>query len=235
MIRVLVANVFIVAGLTFAPLSAGAEAFSWHDSSGTQFFGTNPPPGAVNVKKLQARSFSRYSSEKVIRTYNKSADSASRMAKHQVKETDLPTTNFDEAPLEGDRPGPRARLVEAPELSTGSTVNIPGNSASATLEQGKITVTHDVNQWVSACKVVVRNTGPIAAQKVLVSFEFEDGTIVPAKGPEIIAPRGESVYFIAPENLPVKVHYQRPARTVTGISYQKLPRPKVILQSTPTA
>ena len=63
---------YIIALLCFFELSitpSHAETYRWTDSNGKIFVGNNPPPGAKNVQPIESKSYSKYSSDKVIDAY----------------------------------------------------------------------------------------------------------------------------------------------------------------------
>ena len=109
---------------------------------------------------------------------------------------------------------------------------------SVRLEEGKLTVNHDEQGRVVNCKVIVRNTTDLIAKNVLVSFEFEDGSIIPARGPESIAGMGEGMYYIEPAQLPVVVALDDRERPKIGPDGKevppKMPKPQVVIQSSPS-
>jgi len=194
------ALLFLTSGLV---TSASADAYRWQDNHGNVFYGTKPPAGAVGVAKLEAKSFSRYSSDKVLRGHRSDIPASTRT---RIKEEDLPVLT-EEAQTTTEEP----------------SINLPPK-----LEQGRLIVTHGSNQEITSCKVTIRNSGSETAKKVGVTFEFEDGSILPGAGPDAISARGEAVYFISPEHLPVTIK-----RTFDGVSFKQAPRPKVIFQFSP--
>ena len=67
-----------------------------------------------------------------------------------------------------------------------------------------ILTTNDEGEVIK-CQVLVKNRSSIPATGVTVRFEFEDGSLIPAVGPQTIPPQGQSSYEIPEEVLPVKV------------------------------
>ncbi len=46
---------------------AHAQAYRWEDEAGNTFYGSTPPPNAVNRKSISSGSFSRYSSKRMLK------------------------------------------------------------------------------------------------------------------------------------------------------------------------
>ncbi len=67
---ILIFTAVSVAGILCSDLPSSAAAdngsYSWVDRRGHIIYGTKPPDGAAEVKKLNTRALSRYSSEKVL-------------------------------------------------------------------------------------------------------------------------------------------------------------------------
>jgi len=201
-----------------------AEAFRWEDSSGNQYYGSTPPSGAQNVTRLQGKSYSKYSSERVTRGYRGDGNSRAR-----IKEQDLPILT---EPLPREETVAEQDAEQNPTAAVNVGASFGGTSfgGKVKLTQGRLSVTHGATQEITSCKVSVKNPSKVTAKKVVVTFEFEDGTFVPGSGPDAISASGEAVYFIAPEHLPIQVK-----REFDGVSYKQAPRPKVMIQSSPEA
>ena len=116
-----------------------------------------------------------------------------------------------------------SRAQMAPEKSMAKTEDSLGAPLAApSLEQGKITMDLSPENLVTSCLVDVKNSGQLDATNVTVSFEFVDGTIIQAKGPEKIT-GGETVQFSIPQTqLPVTVALEEGAL--------KIPEPSIIMQ-----
>ncbi|MCB0345631.1 MAG: DUF4124 domain-containing protein [Bdellovibrionales bacterium] len=116
-----------------------------------------------------------------------------------------------------------SRAQMAPEKSMAKTEDSLGAPLAApSLEQGKITMDLSPENLVTSCLVDVKNSGQLDATNVTVSFEFVDGTIIQAKGPEKIT-GGETVQFSIPKTqLPVTVALEEGAL--------KIPEPSIIMQ-----
>ncbi len=85
------------------------------------------------------------------------------------------------------------------------TVERRAKSPEVRLEQGQLMVKHDDQRRITECSVTVKNTGSMAAHRVIVSFAFEDGKQIPGRGPEGIEPQGQALFAAAPEDLPLAV------------------------------
>ena len=62
----------------------------------------------------------------------------------------------------------------------------------------------DAGQIIS-CRVVVQNPSTETYREVNVAFEFIDGTLVPAIGPEVVAAQSSAQYTLPQELLPMKL------------------------------
>lgn len=94
--------------------------------------------------------------------------------------------------------------------------------AEPALEQGKLQVELGPDNSVTATSVEVKNTGAAAAAHVTISFEFADGTIVQAQGPDTLAGGQSATYSIPPPQLPISITLEEGAA--------KVPDPSVIIQ-----
>jgi hypothetical protein len=143
-------------------------AYKWEDSAGRTMFGSNPPPNARNVRKVIGDSFSRYSSDRLIK--GNSGKKVDKAAKIDKKDIAL-------AKPRPEMPRPAELIQEGVQLKKG-----PKNE-------------------VTACSVVIENTGQEIARGIQVSFEFPDGTLLQADGPAELQ-GGERGTFSAP-HLPI--------------------------------
>lgn len=105
---------------------------------------------------------------------------------------------------------PAGRSISAPERRGGSRdgtarASIREESLLTDLSQGALELSHDEKRRVTKCRVPVQNTSSIPAQGIIVSFEFQDGTLIPGVGPDSLAPGEEATYAIPDEFLPVVV------------------------------
>ena len=59
--------------------SAGAEnAYRWVDAHGRTTYGSKPPANAKNVETLNPKSYSKYSSTKLLKGYGRSGSAATQ-------------------------------------------------------------------------------------------------------------------------------------------------------------
>ncbi len=73
--------------LVFIPVTVSADgAYSWKDKSGKTNFGSNPPKGATEIKKLSGDKFSRYSGSKSLAPYERTR---ANLAEIEVKDADI--------------------------------------------------------------------------------------------------------------------------------------------------
>ncbi|MFN8391689.1 MAG: hypothetical protein U0136_15480 [Bdellovibrionota bacterium] len=187
-------------------------AFHWKDSRGNDHYGTNPPKDASSVQSLSGNRVSRYSSDRLLKHAQGGV----------VSETDIKNKMFSEAtnptPVRTITKGqkPAAAVTQVPQIKEEPLI--------PELTQGDLTVKHDAQKRVTDCSVVVANRASIPAQNVLVSFEFEDGTLVPGVGPASIDADSTAKYSIPQEMLPIAVQGKDPADP-------KGPRPKVSIKA----
>ncbi len=70
--------------------SASAEVYSWEDRDGRVHYGTKPPKGSIRKKALAPKTYSTYSSKKLLKGYGINPDAPSKV---QTPKTDsLPVT-----------------------------------------------------------------------------------------------------------------------------------------------
>ncbi len=81
----------------FASAAFAADAYQWEDGAGHIFFGENPPPTAKNVKKLNAKRYSKYSSEKLLAPYKKYVRAAKLTGDTPLEQSTAETTLETEA------------------------------------------------------------------------------------------------------------------------------------------
>jgi hypothetical protein len=177
----------LIAGLTtiavqhsplHSPASVRAEnAFSWEDRDGNIFFGGKPPVGAKNVKSVAGKSFSRYSSEKLLRPYRARA----ALKEAEIKESDLSAVHLPPPPIPG----------------------APGAEEELPLEAQPVAVEYNAEHQVTKCEVIIKNPAAIPIGNFTVSFEFADGTLISASGPTEIGPQTEGKFIVPPEGLPL--------------------------------
>lgn len=150
----------------------------------------------------------------------------------------LPAKNFSRYSSSKLLSGYRTRMTEARAAVAPAAAVEEVNliAAVSRLEESKLVVNHNDKGHVTNCKVTVRNVGDAAASDVLVSFEFDDGSIVPAKGPQIIGGKSEGLYYIEPDHLPLVISRPqvKPLSEDAPKKSLALPKPKVIIQSSPS-
>ncbi len=184
--------------LCFAPAAAFADgAYRWKDASGRDHFGSNPPKDAIDLQSLNGHRFSRYSTSKLLKGYNRSALSTS---------STLEETGFNESSLPKPK---RGKSVDTPVARSSGSVKSSDidlePQQSAQLEQGQIMVKRGPKGEITHCSLSVKNAGLTPAKNVLVTFEFEDGSLVPAFGAEVIEGYSEEEYSIPQDLLPVSI------------------------------
>ena len=185
--NLLLFSLALLAFFSELPAAHADGAYRWKDSQGRDHFGSNPPKDAMNLQSLSGRSFSRYSSEKLLKPL-KSIELA-----EQVKEQEALQK------IEVTEP----KNAKAKQAT--ARASIREENLVAELEQGALEVKHDAEKRVTDCQVTVKNPAAIPATNVLVSFEFEDGTLIPGKGPDTIDADSSAKYIIPEEMLPVTV------------------------------
>lgn len=174
--------------LSVTPEARADGAYHWKDAAGRDHYGSNPPKDARAIEPLAGKSYSRYSSEKLLKPYKgmavTEADMRSRLGSPEDEK-------FGATKFKGPQPAlpPIGEEELIPELT-----------------QADLTVRHDAQKRVTECTVIVKNSASIPANNVLVSFEFEDGTLVPATGPESIDADSTAKYIISDGLLPVTVN-----------------------------
>ena len=94
---------------------------------------------------------------------------------------------------------------------------IPEPSRPAELKHGKLSLTLNQDGNIASCKTTVENKGDLTAANITVSFEFDNGIIVPALGQEVLSGGEAASFEIEQSHLPIPV---------TGNTKE----PKVIIQ-----
>jgi hypothetical protein len=169
-----------------------AQTYSWTDATGKTIYGTKPPKAATEVKKFNTKNLSRYSSKKVLqrlgwRASLKNPENLNSQVKKQSSE-------------------------QAFDSALKSENETPSNSTPANLEHGPISLgfaeggpSHDTSTTIDKCEVTVSNLGSRKASEVNVAFEFEDGTLIPATGPDSIEAGKTEKYFVPDGLLPLEI------------------------------
>jgi hypothetical protein len=162
--------------LLFFPGSSSADGFyRWLDKGGRTVYGSKPPAGARDVKLLHGKPLSRYSSDKMLNRLG-------WKDQHNKQKSGSKSAS-------GGKSNPE----------------LPVTAQPAKLEHETPQVSYDESGSVSACQVKVNNSGKLPAQEVSTAFEFSDGTLIPALGPETIEAESSAVYTIPEELLPLRI------------------------------
>ncbi|MBL7662403.1 DUF4124 domain-containing protein [bacterium] len=219
MLRLFVVILLITLASSSLSEDRADDLYRWQDSSGQMVFGTKPPANAQKLEKLEKQTITRYSSKKLIQAYQPGPTTEPIVEKDVLLNQNLDPNS--ETPQEVKK----TPLEEQPptEISSPDEKNF---DLKATLTPGKTKITHGNQNEITSCKVNVKNNSSIAANKVLVMFEFEDGTTISAAGPEKVSPNEEATYYIPPDKLPVRIEQKKQA----GISYPAKPKPKITIQ-----
>ncbi|MBP9838296.1 MAG: DUF4124 domain-containing protein [Proteobacteria bacterium] len=188
---------FIIFTLTTFIQTTNAEVYHWLDADGKEHYSSRAPKSAAKVGTFKGKPFSRYSSSKLLKPYNNFAP------KLKVEEKDIiaKTTKADL----NNKSQARASLADEPILTE--------------IEKSEVSIELTDDQKVKSCSITLKNTSTIPATNILVSFEFEDGTLIPASGADSIAPNSSAVYKIAEDTLPLSV---KPLSTELGIQSPKV-------------
>ena len=165
-----------IGGLFFVVEIARAEdVYSWHDSRGNVFFGSNPPKNAVDLKKVGPHKISRYSSERVVNGFKVSDKNSRGILKKSSGNT----------------------------AGAGNAPRIKGSPAHLTYESPIITF-NDRGE-ITSCAVEVSNEGKSLAADVLVQMTFPDGTFITAVGPEKLKAGEQSNFGLPENSVPLRI------------------------------
>ena len=74
--------VLIIILLLFASLAQAENAYRWEGKDGKTYYGSKPPKNAKNVEKLKGEGFSKYSTKKLIKTYESKGKSTKEAKKN---------------------------------------------------------------------------------------------------------------------------------------------------------
>ena len=176
--KILISN--ILAFTLVASVCRADSAYQWTDEQGRVFFGSKPPKNATGVAPVKANNYSRYKPSPALTKMRK--ESRARLG--NVKETDLVVPPKDSFDLKSESPTSQTALelsVETPVVKVGS------------------------QQEIQSCVVTVKNQTPVDVQGIQVSFEFPDGTLIPAAGPARLNTGQASLYIVGTEQLPLKL------------------------------
>lgn len=179
--------------LLLIPATVYADgAFRWIGADGKTHFGSNPPADAKQVTSLGGKSFSRYSSARAI-----GKDPSTRAS-----------LGNEPAPTVAPKPSRSARIQEVDlTVAPFGALNPPQGQI---LKRGRLTIERNATLQVTKCSVMVKNPGHEPANNIRVNFEFEDGTLVPARGPDLLRPRSEAAYEIPKNQLPLEIASMSP-------------------------
>lgn len=201
-----------------------ASAYRWTDAEGHEYFGSKPPADARNLKPLSGRSYSRYSSERMIKAYSAYSNktySDSKLSGEGTLAVDTPTLApqaSSSSPGSSTKPRIKERSLEltAARAKLEEETQIPPSNAQISgLEQSKLLLKHDDKFRVLSCSVVVHNTSSIPAANLILSFEFPDGTLVPGVGPETLDPGQSATYQVPADMLPLLINNAKNASDAT--------------------
>lgn len=176
------------------------SAYQWTDEQGRVFFGSKPPKNAFAISTIKARTYSRYKPSPALTKLSKSQG---RGRIGDVKEMNLPIPTKDSFEVKSDRPTSQTQL----ELSIDAPVVKVGVVKVGTGEE------------IESCSVMVKNKTPVDVEGIQISFEFSDGTLVPATGPSRLNIGQAALYAVDSEQLPIMLE--------SGSA----PKPKVILNT----
>lgn len=119
--------------------------------------------------------------------------------------------------------------VALPKLNEPRT--LPNLEISGGLVARAPSITFSKELGITKCETVVLNPTDHPIERIAVAFEFDDGTWLPANGPELLATGAEAIYAVAENQLPVKIH--APVATSANTNEnneQPEPKPRVVLQ-----
>jgi hypothetical protein len=169
---------WLLAGVSIlCPAAANADTalYRWQNSDGKIVFGSKPPANARDVTTVSGRSFSRYSSKKLITGYG--------------YKSKAPDTKTD-------------KQVEVISETQGIDSALP---LVAKLSHGQVLHEVNANSEVTKCEVEIQNSGGETADSIRVSFSFADGTLVPADGPAKLKSGEKARFFLPTSRLPIKL------------------------------
>jgi hypothetical protein len=164
-----------------ASVCIAENAYKWTDDQGRVFFGSKPPKNATGVSAVKAATYSRYKASPAL-TKLKKTEGRARLG--NIKEADIALPIKDTFEVKNDAPTKESQL----ELSSETPVVKVG-----------------AQDEIESCSVTVKNKTPVDVEGVQVSFEFSDGTLVPAVGPARLNVGQGALYSIDTEQLPLKL------------------------------
>ena len=221
-----------ILALFFLPSqSLAGDVYSWKDSSGRIIYGSRPPSSAVKKKSLSAKTFSTYSSNKLLKGYGLSDEEIASGGKEYLARGSLKTEVLKVEGLDSDDLDPRYPVegkLEVESLPEPEIESQPAeeeiqakkkteeaktketfaevvfqNSTGLNLELGDSSVIHDKENHIVALGAQIKNLDKKDLKGIAVGFAFENGSYAPALGPKEIG-IGQSVDFdVPPDLLPI--------------------------------
>lgn len=91
---------------------------------------------------------------------------------------------------------PKSSSEETPKTNSSRGIN-------AYLEHEEVVVERNAQNKITSCSVTVKNSGKKLAEKVLVTFQFKDGTLIPTSGADQISAGKEELYVVSSPHLPI--------------------------------
>ena len=186
--------VLVLFSLPMTTVCRADTAYRWTDDEGKIVFGSKPPAGARNVAPVTAKNFSRYSPSKVLaKRVSENVKSEGRGRLNSVKEKNIVIA-----------PAKETSALEKTTSEKTTDEAIPNDSAvELSVEPASVKV-GSLGEIIS-CLTTVKNKTQLDVDGVQVSFEFPDGSLLPADGPSRLNAKQGAVYSIRAESLPVKL------------------------------
>ena len=178
-------NLTVFSFFVLASVCLADTAYKWTDNQGRIFFGTKPPKSAGEVSIIKARTYSRYKPSPSLAKLTNSG----RARLGRVKEVDLPL------------PPKHSPTKDTFEIKT----ETPTNQTQVELSVDTPIIKVGAQDEIESCSVTVKNKTSLDVEGVQISFEFADGTLVPAVGPSRLNIGQAALYSVDPAQMPIKL------------------------------
>ena len=220
-------------------------AYSWRDENGRIVFGNKPPANKSTGAKKVSATLSKYSSNKMFSHYRvKPKTLSDNNLSNKTKEFDLleglnlnnmesinnnPSADLTKNNTQNDNGKNNTTTDKNEDVSNNNlnsaTNTLNNNSTHNQPEDGlshdDLSISYDSIGRIIECSVKVTNVTMQEKKGVTVLFEFDDGTIIKAKGLSTIAPNTSQIFAMPQEIFPFDT------RPVANLDFKSTKRAKL--------
>lgn len=206
----------LLVGALFPNSIAAENVFSWKDENGNIIYGSKPPKG-VKRKSVSSKTYSTYSSKKLLKGLGKEQSSlvstptsSEPIVSEEAKRQELIENQLKD-PTDTTTEDPKLQkkvnktLDSKPEINlsarnlTDKLINIKQSASRAKKVFRGETLFHKL----SLLEVALENKSPSAVRDLEVGFATDSGEFLRAEGPSSIASNQESIFTMDVEENPL--------------------------------